>query len=687
MSNKINRNNTNFPLRIHELLSKVEQIKVENNDIKTTEELLRYYQNLVDNYFIKLNVDSKGLLIYHGMGLGKTMVAVAIAEHLKQKYQPIILTTKSLQSNFKKEILNFRELLKLTDEDISRYSFITLNASNMLKQLKRTLEVDNEEEYLDAFLDSKLKNIVDIQNLNGKLIIVDEAHNLFRRITNGSKIGIEFYNIIMRSRNVKLLFLTGTPIAADSFEIVPCFNMLSGEELLPTLYRDFNELYTQSVVGEDDKITSGFIRNKNYLQNRIYGLVSYSVYEQRDDQKVSDFPERFPTIIEKIPMDNFQYAKYLSLREEEKQEGQFQGNKQFNIPALSKPSEGNTTTYRVKTRMCSNYYPPNYFNRKTDDIEKIKDDDVFSPKIKKIFDNVNDKVGIDLAYSQFVDVGGIGIIERYFLINGWEPFLLDKDYKVEPLDLENLTEEKKKSRRSKRFVKIVGSVEFEDREKIRTIINSKENMYGELVSFLLVSATGAEGLDLKNIRRMHMVEPYWNAAREDQFFARGDRYKSHVALPIEDRNTQPYIYLSDHADDATLEQKTEDTTDIYLYKKSQINKKAIESFLDAMKEVSIECSIRKQVKCRICSPTDQKLYTTDFVRDTLASDPCTKYKEETVQAKSVKINDEEYYYIENKQSIFGYNIFEYNDELGGYTQLSEDVPIFESIVKSIKKQK
>jgi superfamily II DNA or RNA helicase len=77
---------------------------------------------------------------------------------------------------------------------------------------------------------------------------------------------------------------------------------------------------------------------------------------------------------------------------------------------------------------------------------------------------------------------------------------------------------------------------------------------------MLISAAGAEGLDLKCTRSLIIMEPYWNMARIEQVIGRAVRYKSHEALDPEDRtvdvfnviltkNTRPIAEPDDDDDD------------------------------------------------------------------------------------------------------------------------------------------
>ena len=38
----------------------------------------------------------------------------------------------------------------------------------------------------------------------------------------------------------------------------------------------------------------------------------------------------------------------------------------------------------------------------------------------------------------------------------------------------------------------------------------KNNLYGDILHVLMTTKTGAEGIDLHNVRQVHIIEPYWN---------------------------------------------------------------------------------------------------------------------------------------------------------------------------------
>lgn len=53
---------------------------------------------------------------------------------------------------------------------------------------------------------------------------------------------------------------------------------------------------------------------------------------------------------------------------------------------------------------------------------------------------------------------------------------------------------------------------------------------------MLISKSGAEGLNTKNVRQVHIMEPFWHANRIDQVIGRARRAHSHDSLPQDDRS-------------------------------------------------------------------------------------------------------------------------------------------------------
>jgi Rad3-related DNA helicase len=188
-------NSTSYPLSVKEQLL---NIPYTDEDAKE----LKYHQFITNEYFTK-NKHARGLLVCYGMGFGKTRLAVSIANHYRKtdkNRKVIVLLSKSLEGNFRNSI---REFTKESDEYIDKnYRFVSLNASNMFKQMqvvdKTKEEVDYEKRLGDLMSDVKKNN-----SLNNSLLIIDEAHNLFNAITNGAKNATALYDLIIESINLK----------------------------------------------------------------------------------------------------------------------------------------------------------------------------------------------------------------------------------------------------------------------------------------------------------------------------------------------------------------------------------------------------------------------------------------------------------------------------------------------------
>ena len=304
------RNNTSYPVHMTAQLRQLHQKYVKARADVTASghswaELLRYYQFTVRAFFsdeLGGASGSRGLLCYHSMGLGKTRLAVAVAVALWDVRSVVVMLPRSLRSNFEKTV---REVLlateKPSDPDIldakvktalERFTFVSMDAYNSADQMARagtSQKVTKRIPKDKALINTKNKNknfpILPTGGLDGKLLIVDEAHNFFRAIINGGEDANarRNYDMIMGARDLRILFLTGTPASKDPFELVPCFNMLAGFNLLPTQYETFYDLYV-------DKGTNS-VKNAEHLANRIIGLVSHVSTALPTEPKESDESE------------------------------------------------------------------------------------------------------------------------------------------------------------------------------------------------------------------------------------------------------------------------------------------------------------------------------------------------------------------------------------------------------------
>jgi hypothetical protein len=523
-------NSTSYPLAVKGQLDQLEYTK-------EIAKKLRLNQYVPKEFFTRAP-GVRGLLVYAGMGQGKTRLATAVAEEsraLDPKRRVIILLAKSIEGNFAKTVEGFSE--KDAKYVKANYRFVSLNAGNMIKTMS---SVDKSEEELkyEKRLGEFMKNVSRGVALENSLLVVDEAHNLFNGITNGSKNALGLYDLIMKTRNIKLLFLTGTPVINNPFELVPCFNMARGPIRLRSGGNEYTEALTRpetfmgGASGADEKTTGGFgerkgpedlskgttrlfsenydefanffvdkenrtIKNKEKFANRIFGLTSYygDLYFEAGNKP--GFPKELPTIVERVPMGEAQFTAYLEAREGEREENSkgFKGqNSRF------RAMQGGSSTYRVKSRQISNYRIPDYAlgparGRKARQkfIGRLKIADLhelgsLSPKMARVLLNINKHQGQPgLVYSQFVSGEGIGIFQRVLEAHNYVSY--DQVDGGKAFGLKNKVQG--------RFAVLSGAISVEQREAIITLYNSKANADGSKIALLLLSGAVAEGIDLK----------------------------------------------------------------------------------------------------------------------------------------------------------------------------------------------
>ena len=134
----------------------------------------------------------------------------------------------------------------------------------------------------------------------------------------------------------------------------------------------------------------------------------------------------------------------------------------------------------------------------------------------------------------------------------------------------------------------------------------------------MITASGAEGISLKNVRYVHITEPYWHPVRTQQVIGRARRICSHQELPEALRTVDVFLYLMTFTqeqlkndvsielrlqDKSKVDQATPVTSDEALYEIASLKENITNKILHAVKESSIDCTLhskvgdKEQLKC------------------------------------------------------------------------------------------
>jgi len=253
---------------------------------------------------------------------------------------------------------------------------------------------------------------------------------------------------------------------------------------------------------------------------------------------------------------------------------------------------------------------------------------IYSPKFSAILENIIDPIneGLHLLYSQFRTIEGIGLMRLILITNGFAEFKLERVHKIvddkESSEWQIVKGETNIGNKPK-FVLYTGTETAEEKEIIRNIYNSTwefvppnlvaelrtispNNFMGDIIKIFMITSSGAEGINLRNTRFVHIVEPYWNMVRMEQVIGRARRICSHKDLPEVLRTVKVFIYLTtlsekQKTDDKNIELRIQDvskidakrviTTDESLFEISQIKDRTNQQILTAIKETAVDCSL------------------------------------------------------------------------------------------------
>jgi hypothetical protein len=246
-------------------------------------------------------------------------------------------------------------------------------------------------------------------------------------------------------------------------------------------------------------------------------------------------------------------------------------------------------------------------------LDRDKLQKMYSPKYAQMLNDIDGSPGSILIYSQFRTMEGLGIFSKVLDNEGYKEVVIKKSeegYKFEDPSIWDTKYD------NKRYL-----VFNSDRTKTNILINlfngafsllpdtiieglpteyisdKSCQLYGKLAKILMITQSGAEGISLKNVRRVLIMEYFWNSVRINQVIGRAVRACSHEALPLSERNVQIFTYIMSFTKkqmekDFTLRTLDKElTTDQHILQLATKKDYIVNQFLNMLKAASFDCVI------------------------------------------------------------------------------------------------
>lgn len=434
--------------------------------------------------------------------------------------------------------------------------------------------------------------------------------------------------------------------------------------LFPTDEKDFEDLFIDYSVF-DDEISKGKspILNPIMLSRRMQGIISY--FETYDS---AQYPVLNATQIVKVEMPETTFNSYMLKRDDEIKKEQFSKRSRDKYSNNTKKELSTSNVYRCYSRALCNFcfpkgisrpYPSSIRNamKELDDtdmtdkqknmlkqlaendeddnkkpevgkryaeelnnvLEKLYENAAeyltgkglaeTSPKFAKLIEHLSASEGPCLAYSQFRNVEGHGILALVLKAHGYVEVLVKKNALGEwilDLNIKDMGKPKYIAFNSdKDKNKILLALFNSEFDSLPALIqrqlndaNITTNNHAEFIKLIMITQSGAEGISLKNVRQVHILEPYWNQVRIKQVIGRAVRAGSHLGLPHSERKVNVYMYVMTFSESQKKKQIVKDreqgvTSDEYIVGVAERKSQITDTLLELMKKSAIDCLVHR----------------------------------------------------------------------------------------------
>lgn len=629
----------------------------EKEEFNSTKYPLNYYDNItledkcnaqsfnVENHqiflsrFMSPETPYKSLLLFHGVGTGKTCAALTIAEGYKSTLSNLrkrlqikrgtrnfvyynypgvyVISSRAIHKVFRNELYNTNKVPREEAPGIlhclgNEYFPMNDDAEGANQKLQVSRKILS---YYSFFGPSEFSNFVrDIKKATNlkdffshSIFIVDEVHNVLseeKELGDAKNNTLEtLKEVFKEADNTRLVMLSATPMRDDEESIINLLTLLH-----------YNDGKYQEI--QKEKLFPKGTVNHSYLAELARGYVSYLrgnnpvsfpamvmpllIYKPNPSLKINGEPyvndERMYDLF-KCEMSEFQYSFYIKLKEEYG----LQHIKLREAATIVYPNgEIGDTGFEKSFKSNKGVY--SFINENFLLEENVEN---YSKKIYELLKIARTATGLHYIYSLF-DKSGALTIALAFQANGYAFYskegrydssgrfvggkkLLSNVQKARCAICGNLQQEEHNEHnfRQGTFVLFTGSETAGVQDALQ-VYNSFENKDGHLIKFVIGSLVSAEGVDYKRIKHLHVINPWYNFTRTWQAIGRGLRNCSQADFPEGDRNVVVYLYS------CTSPSMEMETIDEQMYRLSLEKDIRIKDIERTLKSVSIDCALNKE---------------------------------------------------------------------------------------------
>jgi hypothetical protein len=222
----------------------------------------------------------------------------------------------------------------------------------------------------------------------------------------------------------------------------------------------------------------------------------------------------------------------------------------------------------------------------------------YSSKIASICDHIEKANGVVLIYSEYIGGGAVPIAlaleEMGFTRYDKEMGSL---FKTAPVAQRVI--QRQQRRFAAKYAMFTGDKQLSPDNRAELEALTTDNANGQRIKVVIISKAGSEGIDFKNVRQVHIMEPWYNMNRIEQIIGRAVRNCSHADLPFTERNVQLFLY-------GTLLAATPDVeaADLYVYRLAEAKAVQIGRVSRLLKENAVDCLLN----------IDQTNFSQDVIR-------------------------------------------------------------------------